>query len=572
MFKEYSPPYLKPPTEDSTAPASNRRSGMLLVVDDDGPIRDMLSHRLKDLGHIALGVSSGYEAMKIVKSASFDLILLDIMMPDMDGYQVLEQLKSDDSLRHIPVIMLTGLADVDNAARCIEMGAEDYLTKPVKPILLNARVDACLEKKQLRDQEVLHLQKIESINADLEIKVEERVKELKNSNQNLENQIAERKLAEQKLIQLSRHNELILESAGDGIFGIDPQGNTTFVNRAAALMLGYGPDELIGESCHPLIHHSHSDGSTYPTEECPISQTLLYGKAIQTSDDVFWRKDGTSFPIEYVTTPVIEHGTAQGVVIVFRDVTQARAAEEERAAELSRAADIQTGLLPEALPSLKDYDFHALCLPAREVGGDFYDWQKLDDERILSFVICDVMGKGVSAALLLAMIRATVRATNASEGPAAVLRQIDTAIGGDLDRAGSFATLVYCQLDLDRDEIRYADAGHGLALVVRADGSFDRLEVRNPPLGMNQNQTFQEGIITLGQGDALLLFTDGLMEGYSQVFKEPSTELSGILQCSDAKAIAEYVLNQTCPANPLEDDLTLVVVQHRSNSNVKAQN
>ena len=176
------------------------------------------------------------------------------------------------------------------------------------------------------------------------------------------------------------------------------------------------------------------------------------------------------------------------------------------------------------------------------------------------------MGKGVPAALLLAMIRATLRATNAAGGPGAVLQQIESAIGGDLDRAGSFATMVYCQLDLEQDEIRYVDAGHGLALVARADGSFDRLGVRNPPIGMDHNQPFQEGRVTLGPGDALLIFTDGLMEGYSRAFNDPSTVLAGVHRRADARSIAEYVLNQTCPGGPLEDDLTLVVVRRQPHS------
>ena len=367
----YSPLYPEGLSPEPAVGTSDHGRGFLLVVDDDDSSRDMLSHRLKDQGYVTLGAAGGYQAMEMVKAASFDLILLDIVMPEIDGYQVLEQLKSDASLRDIPVIMLTGLEDSESEAKCIEIGADDYLTKPVKSILLDARVRSCLEKKQLRDQEVHHLQEIESINADLEKRIEARVKQLKDSNQRLENQIAERKLVERKLIQVSRHNELILESAGDGIFGIDLQGNTTFVNRAAARMLGYSADELIGKPCHPLSHHSPSDSSTYYIDESPISNTLGYGPTAQPNHDVFWRKDGTSFPIEYVNTPVIEHGVAQGVVVVFRDVTQLRAAEEQRAAELAKAAHIQAGLLPDALPSLKGYDFHALCFPAREVGGTF---------------------------------------------------------------------------------------------------------------------------------------------------------------------------------------------------------
>jgi signal transduction histidine kinase/DNA-binding response OmpR family regulator len=125
--------------------------------------------------------------------------LLDLLMPDIDGYQVLTELKSNDALRHIPVILLSALEEVDNTVRCIEMGAEDYLTKPFNPVLLKARIGACLEKKLLRDQEVRHLQQIETINAELEKRVEERVKELRKSNQRLVLEISQRRRLEQQL-------------------------------------------------------------------------------------------------------------------------------------------------------------------------------------------------------------------------------------------------------------------------------------------------------------------------------------------------------------------------------------
>jgi signal transduction histidine kinase/DNA-binding response OmpR family regulator len=173
--------------------------GYLLVVEDNETTRDMLCRRLERQGHRVTAAENGCQAMEMLQTNSFDLILLDIVMPDFDGFQVLEQLKSDESLRHIPVIMLSALEEVNSAVRCIEMGAEDYLTKPFNSVLLKARIDACLEKKQLRDQEVLHLQEIETINAELEKRVEERVKELRKSNEQLAIEVAERKRLDEEL-------------------------------------------------------------------------------------------------------------------------------------------------------------------------------------------------------------------------------------------------------------------------------------------------------------------------------------------------------------------------------------
>jgi CheY-like chemotaxis protein len=135
--------------------------GKLLVVDDNEINRDMLSRRLERQGHTVATVESGAAALARLAQEEFDLVLLDVMMPDMNGFQVLKRLKEDEALRHIPVIMISALDEIDSVVRCIEMGAEDYLPKNFNPTLLRARIGACLEKKRLRDREVLYLHQIE---------------------------------------------------------------------------------------------------------------------------------------------------------------------------------------------------------------------------------------------------------------------------------------------------------------------------------------------------------------------------------------------------------------------------
>lgn len=129
--------------------------GLLLVVDDDSGNRDVLSRRLRSQGHEVHTAASGLEALQTVRQNAFDLVLLDIMMADMDGYEVLRRLKEDDRLRRIPVIMISALSEVESVVRCIDAGAADYLTKPFDPTLLRARVGASLEAKRGRDRESL---------------------------------------------------------------------------------------------------------------------------------------------------------------------------------------------------------------------------------------------------------------------------------------------------------------------------------------------------------------------------------------------------------------------------------
>lgn len=155
-----------------------------------------------------------------------------------------------------------------------------------------------------------------------------------------------------ELANLRRQHQLILNSVGEGIYGLDIQGNVTFVNPAAASLIGWEMADLIGKSMHAILHHSHADGTFYPREECPIYAAFKEGKVHRVDNEVFWRKDGTSFLVEYISTPMRnEKGELVGSVVTFRDITQRKLSESilqrtneeleqrvaERTSELSKA-------------------------------------------------------------------------------------------------------------------------------------------------------------------------------------------------------------------------------------------
>src|SRR3990172_194587 len=121
--------------------------GRLLVVDDNKVNRMLLMHSLQEQGHCVASAVNGCEALELLRTDPFDLVLLDIEMPEMNGSQVLSAMKGDAQLRHIPVIMVTAVDEIESAICCIEMGAEDYLPKPFNPVLLLARIGASLDKK-----------------------------------------------------------------------------------------------------------------------------------------------------------------------------------------------------------------------------------------------------------------------------------------------------------------------------------------------------------------------------------------------------------------------------------------
>jgi PAS domain S-box-containing protein len=136
--------------------------------------------------------------------------------------------------------------------------------------------------------------------------------------------ITEKIDAEAKLHALMRQRESILDSIGDGIYGIDMDGRIVFANQMGANVLGYTPEEMQGQLLHPLIHHSRGDGTAYPLSECPIQNTLHRHSPIRMRDEVFWRRDGTSIPVEFVACPLIDDGKVTGAVVAYQDVTERR--------------------------------------------------------------------------------------------------------------------------------------------------------------------------------------------------------------------------------------------------------
>jgi len=154
----------------------------------------------------------------------------------------------------------------------------------------------------------------------------------------------------QKFSEMEAHHSLILESAGEGVYGLDADGRLTFGNAAAERIVGWNTKRILGERSHEIHHHTYPDGRNYPREECPIYAALKDGQVHRVEDEVFWHSDGSAVPVEYTSTPIMKDGKPAGAVVIFRDISERKALEAQR-----REAFEEIQLLKEQLEQERDY-------------------------------------------------------------------------------------------------------------------------------------------------------------------------------------------------------------------------
>jgi sigma-B regulation protein RsbU (phosphoserine phosphatase) len=253
------------------------------------------------------------------------------------------------------------------------------------------------------------------------------------------------------------------------------------------------------------------------------------------------------------------HAVLDRTIAVLALARQNRRLRQQLNAELARAAEVQTELLPREYPRVPGFEVAARCLPARQVGGDFYDWQLA--AGCLGLTVGDVMGKGIPAALLMATVRAVLRATTAHNPPAVAMQTAAAVLATDLDRSGAFATIFHAQLDVTTGSLRYVDAGHGHVLLLRADGTIAELRAWALPLGVNDDEKFPEGSVMLEPGDVLVIYSDGLTEAQPDLLGSRSRLAAHVAGATDAVEIVDRLVEIASAAGALPDDLTIVALR-----------
>ncbi|MFN2441869.1 MAG: response regulator, partial [Thermoanaerobaculia bacterium] len=309
----------------------------ILLVDDQPNNLIALEAMLSDLEVTSVRAESGTQALKRLLDQDFAVILLDVQMPGLDGFETANLIRKREKSRHTPIIFVTALSrNESNVFQGYSVGAVDYLFKPIVPEILRSKVQVFVELFR-------------------------KTRELKRQTAQLE--------------RLSRQNELILNSAADGVIGVDLHGRATAINPAAARMIG---DSIASIRSSPVHQILHPRGACDPTT-CPLAEMLNGDPIEMTREDEFIRKDGHPYPVEYSITAMRANEALVGSVLTFRDVTErkaaAMAAENER---LYREAQAANQAKDDFLATLS----HELRTPMTAILGwnEILDMSDLDDE------------------------------------------------------------------------------------------------------------------------------------------------------------------------------------------------
>lgn len=256
---------------------------------------------------------------------------------------------------------------------------------------------------------------------------------------------------------------------------------------------------------------------------------------------------------EFLVKPI---ASAQLSAAVLRLAAQWRS-HTEHEKELGRAAEVQRGLLPQQSIDLPGYEIAGGCTPARAVGGDFFDWYPVGQGAAIT--LADVMGKGIGAAIIAATVRAVLRAGSPNDDISAAVTAADAALDSDLRQAGAFVTLFTGQLDSERNEFRYVDAGHGLSVVTRADGEVERLATTSLPLGLGLDESWREHTVTLQPGDTLVSVSDGVLDLFDGTLASLDEVEKIARSASSAREIVDSLLLLASDGAP--DDVTVVALR-----------
>ena len=281
----------------------------------------------------------------------------------------------------------------------------------------------------------------------------------------------------------------------EGIYGLDRNGCCTFINSSAARLLGYAVNDLLGREMHSLIHHHYPDGREYPRAECPTYLASVSGAACRSEGDVFWRSDGSRFPVSFFSSPLLENGVNLGTVVTFSDITDRKETEARVLAAWDQDRNVAEALQRALLPEVPETAFDGLAVATRyqaarqeaRIGGDFFDAFAVDEGRV-AFAVGDASGKGLGAAVRTAEAKFALRVfLREDPSPSLALSRLNNLLcasqrleSRDDDK---FIVLTLAVVSSETGSVEFATAAPSRRSILRGDGGLDEVQTRGVPLG-----------------------------------------------------------------------------------------
>src|SRR5262245_18735724 len=554
-------------------------SQKLILIVDDTPTNIKVSSGLRKDSFRTKVATSGERALEIATgSEKPDLILLDVMMPDMDGFEVCRRLKSNPDTREIPVIFLTAKTDAVDEAKGFDVGAVDYIHKPISPPVVLARVN-----RQLGLQAALS-----------------QAREAPSDQSFMASEALAKVLASLSPINLDPGEMLIHQGeASDAAFFLDSGSMLVFeeTHYEPVTLATLQAPRFIGEiGALAGLARTASVKALTPARVFRISRAQLFELARKSPELLMAVVRQLGQEINSVIKTVALYTNAltalerrefdRGILddlanpspeiaefaSAFRRFADQILTKQRQQEEMASAALIQQSFLPkESSLNLTDSDFEisTKIRPTREVGGDFYDFFNLDSDR-LAIVIGDVCGKGIPASIFMAVVVTVLRTAARDEPDAASTIARTNAILCRDNVASLFATAFYGVLNIRNGFLEYCNCGHNGPIYLPASGEHNILAATGLPLGLFADRPVEASCMQLNPGDDLILFTDGITEALNPINEEfgDSRLVQTLLGSRNLKA-TELIsglfaaVDDFARGEPQYDDMACVAIRRR---------
>lgn len=587
---------------DEAPPSSANASVEILIVDDSRTQAEMLRYLLETHGYRVRAAGNGQQALQLAWERLPDLIISDIVMPEMDGYAMCQAIKQDAALREIPVILLTTLADTDDIIRGLNAKADYYLTKPYDREYLLSRIETVLANRGPTQT-----------NGDLEITLDGKRHVITSDRRQMLNLLIStyegaiqqnRKLSEaqlelktiyEKLTQDRNLLRTLVDTLPDRIYIKDNEGRYILDNAAHMKYVGASqPNEVIGKTVFNFFPPELAE--KFEADDRAI---LDSGQPLLSNEEQSVDTAGNSRWIATTKMPFRDSaGSVAGLICTSRDITERKRAQEQLAhyaeelhqknaqmqEDLNMARELQQAFLPEqyftfpknAAPAESALWFCYHYLPAAVIGGDFFDVLALSETEVGVF-IGDVMGHGVRPALITSILRGLVQELRpVASDPGKFMCEINQGLAAILrqTRIPIFASGFYFVTNTATGEICFANAGHPSPLHLSPE--FNELKLLRagnrpgPALGVFEGASYSTERNELRPGDRVVLFTDGLfeVEGENGDFYDERRLLEAIrkrLQLPLAKLFEELLceIKGFSITRQFDDDMCLVGMEAR---------